>query len=120
MDDSTVKRNALPFWKAALVRALKTAGQTAAALLSPALTGNEVDLLHVGAIALVAGLYSIVTSLVTGLPEVVQERQEDGTLVIDVSVPYEETYKLLPNTSMADLANRESVRLLVRATHGIS
>lgn len=119
MDDSTVKRNALPFWKAALVRALKTAGQTAAALLSPALTGNEVDLLHVGAIALVAGLYSIVTSLATGLPEVA-ERQEDGTLVIDVSVPYEETYKLLPNTSMADLANRESVRLLVRATHGIS
>lgn len=55
--------------KAAGVRAVRTMGQTASALVPAAIKFEEVDWLVVLSTALTAGILSIVTSL-AGLPEV--------------------------------------------------
>lgn len=75
------KENVAEFASAALVRAVKTAAQTAAAMLSPALAGEPVDWKRVAAVSGIAAVYSLVTSLATGLPEVTVngELKEGGT-----------------------------------------
>ena len=60
------------WFKAALVRAVKTIAQTAVATVGVAVTLGEVNWLQVGSAALLAGVLSLLTS-VAGLPEV----QED-------------------------------------------
>lgn len=57
------------FVKAALVRALRTVGQSALATIGTAAVLGDVDWLMVGSAAALAGLLSILTSLVSGLPE---------------------------------------------------
>lgn len=57
------------WWKAALVRAVKTVAQTAVATIGTAAMLDEVNWLMVGSAALLAGVLSLLTS-VGGLPEV--------------------------------------------------
>ena len=57
--------------KAALVRAIKTAAQTAAATIGTTLVVSEVNWILVLSAAGISGLLSILTSL-AGLPEVTQ------------------------------------------------
>ncbi len=57
--------------KAALVRAVKTAAQTAAATIGTTLVMNEINWILVLSAAGISGLLSILTSL-AGLPEVTQ------------------------------------------------
>ena len=57
------------FIKAALLRALRTIAQTAAAAIGTGAVIAEVDWLVVGSTAAVAGILSILTSVATGLPE---------------------------------------------------
>ena len=57
--------------KAALVRAVKTAAQTAAATIGTTLVMSEVNWILVLSAAGISGLLSILTSL-AGLPEVTQ------------------------------------------------
>lgn len=57
--------------KAALVRAIKTAAQTAAATIGTTLVMSEINWIMVLSAAGIAGLLSILTSL-AGLPEVTQ------------------------------------------------
>lgn len=57
------------WWKASLVRALKTICQTAVSMITVGATLTEVDWLTVGSVSLVAGILSLLTSL-AGLPEV--------------------------------------------------
>ena len=64
------KENVIEFASAAGIRALKTAAQTAAAMISPALAGEPIDWVRVAVVSGIAAVYSIVTSLATGLPEV--------------------------------------------------
>ena len=64
------KENVIEFVSAAGIRALKTAAQTAAAMISPALAGEPIDWARVAVVSGIAAVYSIVTSLATGLPEV--------------------------------------------------
>ena len=64
-------------WKwlrAALVRALKTVAQTAAATIGTAVMISEVDWRMVVSAALLAGALSLLTS-VAGLPEVEQAKE---------------------------------------------
>lgn len=58
------------FFKAALIRAIKTVCQTAVALIPAGVCINEVNWLTVAGTALLAGILSILTSIATGLPEV--------------------------------------------------
>lgn len=58
------------FFKAALIRALRTAAQTAAAVIGTCAVLSEVNWLTVASASLLAGALSILTSIATGLPEV--------------------------------------------------
>ena len=59
------------FWKAAAIRAIRTMAQTAVAMLPAAATITDVDWAVVLGTAALAGVGSVLTSLATGLPEVV-------------------------------------------------
>ena len=58
------------FWKATAIRAIKTICQAAIATISTASLLSEVNWLVVASASLLAGILSILTSIVTGLPEV--------------------------------------------------
>ena len=57
------------WWKAALVRAVKTVAQTAVATIGTSAVLAQVDWIMVGSAAVLAGVLSLLTS-VAGLPEV--------------------------------------------------
>lgn len=58
------------FWKAALIRSLRTLCQTAIASIGTTAMIEEVNWLMVGSTAALAALLSILNSIATGLPEV--------------------------------------------------
>lgn len=58
------------FWKAALIRALRTFAQTAIATIGTTAVLEEVNWVMVGSSALLAAILSILNSIATGLPEV--------------------------------------------------
>ena len=57
------------FFKAAVIRAVRTVVQAAAAVIGTSALVSEVDWLAVGSSALLAGMLSLLTSISTGLPE---------------------------------------------------
>ena len=66
------KEKLIKWGKAAGVRAVKTMAQTALSLITVGAVISEVDWLHIGSAAVVAGVYSLLTSI-GGLPEVKEE-----------------------------------------------
>ena len=58
------------FWKAALIRAVRTIAQTAVAVIGTSAGLEEVNWLAVASASILAGAVSILTSIATGLPEV--------------------------------------------------
>ena len=58
------------FWKAAGIRALRTIAQTAIALIGTTVMLQDVNWIGVLSASALAGVLSILNSLVTGLPEV--------------------------------------------------
>lgn len=58
------------FWKAALIRAVRTFCQTAVAAIGTSAMISEVNWLAVGSTAVLAAALSILNSIATGLPEV--------------------------------------------------
>ena len=58
------------FWKAALIRAIKTICQTAIATIGSAMVITDVNWVYVLSASALAGILSILTSLSAGLPEV--------------------------------------------------
>jgi hypothetical protein len=58
------------FWKATAIRAIKTICQTAIATIGTASIMSEVNWAVVASASLLAGILSVLTSIVTGLPEV--------------------------------------------------
>ena len=57
------------FFKAAMIRALRTVAQTAAAVIGTSALMSEVNWLAAGSSALLAGVLSLLTSAAAGLPE---------------------------------------------------
>ena len=57
------------FWKAALIRALRTLCQTAIATIGTTAVLEEVNWMLVLSSSVLAGLLSILNSIATGLPE---------------------------------------------------
>lgn len=58
------------FWKAALIRAVRTVCQTAIATIGTTAVLEEVNWILVLSSSALAGLLSILNSIATGLPEV--------------------------------------------------
>lgn len=63
------------WWKAAFVRAIKTFAQTAASLITVGALITEIDWATVFGSALVAYIYSLLTSL-AGIPEISEEKSD--------------------------------------------
>lgn len=60
------------WWKAAGVRAIKTAAQVVLGMITVGMAASEIDWINVASVAAVAAVYSLVTSL-AGIPEVSEE-----------------------------------------------
>lgn len=59
----------LDWFKAAAIRMLRTAAQVALGMITVGMTVKEVDWLNVLSVSLVAAVYSLLTSIITDLPE---------------------------------------------------
>ena len=71
-----IKESTKIWFKAALIRALKTVAQTAIATIGTSVVAiSSVDWLAVGSTSLLSGLLSILTSI-KGLPEVTETEKE--------------------------------------------
>lgn len=62
------------FWKAALIRAIRTVAQTAVATIGSAAVLSDVNWGVVVSASILAGILSILTSIATGLPEAEGEK----------------------------------------------
>lgn len=58
------------FWKAALIRAIKTICQTAIATIGTAMVVTDVNWVYVLSASALSGILSLLTSISVGLPEV--------------------------------------------------
>ena len=58
------------FWKAALIRAVRTLCQTAIATIGTAVVISEVNWVYVASASILAAVLSVLNSIATGLPEV--------------------------------------------------
>ena len=63
--------------KAAAIRAGKTIGQSAIAMIGTAVVMEDVDWRRVASAALLAGVISLLTSMVGDLPELKEETEEE-------------------------------------------
>ena len=63
-------KNMKPWLKAAVIRALRTVAQSALATIGTAAVLGDVNWTMVASAATLAGILSLLTSIVTGLPEV--------------------------------------------------
>ena len=68
-----MKKNWTDFWIATLIRAIRTLAQTALATIGTSALIEEVDWRIVASASVLAAILSILTSIVTGLPEVEQK-----------------------------------------------
>lgn len=73
------------FVKASLIRAIRTVCQTAAAIIGTATVMSDVNWSMVISASILAGIFSILTSIATGLPEV--DVRRDGGIEYE---PYDE------------------------------
>ena len=63
------------FWKAAGIRALRTVAQTAIATIGTTVMIQDVNWVMVGSASLLSGILSVLTSIVTGLPEAPEKEE---------------------------------------------
>jgi len=96
----------LEWLAAAGVRAIKTVAQTALAMFTVGQTFAAIDWKTIIGVAVVAGIFSLLTSIV-GLPEV----GTDGTLQIDTSNPTKDTYRIQLDTPLDTLSGQKKVIL---------
>ena len=93
---------------AAGIRAVKTIAQVALGMITIGRAFYEIDWMYVVSVSLVAGIYSLLTSL-AGLPEV----GTDGTLLVDTSNPDRDIYRLELSDGIDSLAKKSSVKFSV-------
>lgn len=66
------------WFKAASIRAIKTMAQTALGMFTVGMATEEVAWTYVASVAVVAGIYSLLTSI-AGLPEVEMQGEDNDT-----------------------------------------
>ena len=71
------------FWKAALIRAVRTVCQAALAMIPAAATIIAVDWLTVLSTSALAGVVSLLTSIATGLPEAIEKENDVRIVYLD-------------------------------------
>lgn len=97
----------------ALTRAVKTVAQTALSLMTVGMTVSEVDWRSIVSISAVAGLMSILTTIVTGIHDVEVDDYE-GELLVDTDNGDVDIYRLDITDDFDNLAKKEVIRLRVK------
>jgi len=101
---------------AALMRALRTVAQTALSLITVGAALEANNWVYILSVAASAGIYSILTSFATGLPETAT----NGTLQIDMSDPTKDIYRLDLDVDLDKLATQKTVTLIVNSGADLS
>lgn len=83
------------FFKAAAIRAIRTGAQVALSMITVGMALTDVDWISILSVCAVAMIVSILTSIVTDLPET----KIDGTATID-SIMYENDLKIKPGDTI--------------------
>lgn len=96
--------------KAAAIRAVRTIAQVALGMITVGAAVSDINWLSVLSVSVVAGVYSILTSVATKLPET---DCSDGTLQIDTSNPAQDSYLMNFDTPLNDIKNKKTVSLKV-------
>ena len=79
------------FWKAALIRAVRTFAQSMVSMIAVGAAISEVSWLRALSVSAVAALLSILTSIATGLPEAqIEERKPPDEEPIITVLAYED------------------------------
>ncbi len=95
--------------KAACIRAVRTFAQTLAAFLTAGAALSDINWQYALSVSAVALIYSVLTSIITTLPEA----QMDGTLVIDDTNKEKTNYLFEVDTPLDDVAGQKTVTLNV-------
>lgn len=99
--------------KAALIRALRTVAQTALGMITVGMAVTEIDWMNMVSVSIVAAIYSILTSIITDLPEV-EGSAVDGTLLIDKSDENTDKYLFnIDQTNLDELSSKDVIKLKV-------
>lgn len=101
-------RLTLDWLQAALIRAIKTMAQTALSMISVGAAMSDINWQMVLSVSMVAFIYSILTSIATGLPE----SKKDGELKVTESDD-KVNFLLDVDTPLMDLGKKDYVRLKV-------
>lgn len=107
MKDTDLKE----FVKATIIRAIRTAAQVALSMLTIGMTMSEVDWKTLVSVSIVAMVYSILTSIITGLPET----KSQGEFLINDDDPNTTLWTLKYNGDPATLKDGDSVRFIVKS-----
>lgn len=94
---------------AALIRAARSFAQVALGGITVGAALDEVNWLRIFSVAAVAAIYSILTSIVTGLPEA----RTDGTLIVDDTNEDTTNYLFQVETPLDEMQTKKSVRMNV-------
>ena len=95
--------------KAMAIRALRTMAQTALTMITIGAAVSDINWQLILSVSLVSGLYSVLTSIATKLPEV---QEEVGTLLIDTTGEVER-YQLDVGANLELLASQKKVTLKI-------
>ncbi len=107
-----MKKLTLEWFYAAVVRAIRTVAQTALGMFTVGAAMNEINWQYVISVSVVAGIYSILTSVATGLPETTT----NGTLEIDTTTSAKDIYRLNLDAEVETLNDLKYVTLKVDPT----
>lgn len=104
-----VKKIDINWLYAAFIRAIRTVAQTALGMFTVGAAMDEVQWKYIISVAVVAGIYSILTSVATGLPEI----SSDGVISIDTSDPTKDVYLLGLDADANTLQSKKFITLKV-------
>jgi hypothetical protein len=100
---------------AALIRAVRTLAQTALGMFTVGAALNEIKWEYVISVSVVAGIYSLLTSLATGLPET----KSDGVLQIDTNNE-KDIYRLEMDDELETIKDKKTITLIVNKEADLS
>jgi len=103
-----MKKLTMEWLHAALIRAIRTMAQTALGMFTIGAAVSEINWMNILSVAFVSGVYSILMSISTGLPE----SSTDGAIVVDTSGE-KDLYSIEIDGELAGLSSKSHVTLRV-------
>lgn len=101
---------------ATLVRAIKTAAEVALGMLTIGKGVTDFDWLQILSVSLVAGVYTILSCIVFGVPEA----ESDGVLMVDNQGEKQKWLFNVSDTVIDNITERKSIRLTIDPNANLS